>query len=123
MVWHKTQGGTLAGALGAYTKNGTPPHFTIAENGDLHQHVDTTLGSYALRNLSGGVQTNLDGVVQVEVVGFSATTAWSAQLVTMRELFHWAESQGVAPVWPAPRLNSNSDPFEEQRPRLRRRMM
>lgn len=103
-VAHKTQGSTLAAALAAYRAKGCPPHFTIDERGGLHQHVDTDRSSYALRNPAGGVETNRDGAVQVEIVGFSGRGMTAAQTATMRRLMGWLEDAERVPWrWPAGR--------------------
>lgn len=70
-VLHKTQGGTAAGAFSAYQDGGVP-HFTWEyRTRGKWQHFDTSIAASALRNESGGVQTNRDGVIQVEIVGYS----------------------------------------------------
>lgn len=103
-VAHKTQGNTLAAAVAAYKAKGCPPHFTIDERGGLHQHVDTGRSSYALRNPAGGVETNRDGAVQVEIVGFSGKGMSAAQTATMRRLMAWLEDAERIPWrWPAGR--------------------
>lgn len=72
LVLHRTEGRTVAAAQGAYDAKKIAPHFTwdIAARRRL-QHVDTDRAAGALRNESGGPQTNRDGAVQVEIVGFS----------------------------------------------------
>lgn len=103
-VAHKTQGASYGGARAAYVQRSLGPHFTIGEDGRLYQHVDTKEASSAMANRSGGVQTNRDGAVQVEIVGFSGQTAGHAQLVTFVELQHWLFAQHDIPLtWPAGR--------------------
>jgi hypothetical protein len=100
VVHHKTQGSTLAGARAAYRANRSDPHFTVHPDG-VHQHVDTAYASRALRNASGGVQTGRDGAIQIEVVGFSGSTAPAATLGHLLALLVWLrDAEGVAPVWP-----------------------
>lgn len=72
-VLHTTEG-SLAGALQAYGSGAKAPHFTVdpvvaAQRVDIFQHFDTGRPSRALANAAGGVQTNGDGAVQIELVG------------------------------------------------------
>lgn len=100
VVWHKTQGGSLAGARGAYRANRSDPHFTVHEHG-IAQHIDTDYAARALRNASGGVQTNFDGPIQVEVVGWSGTTMPNATAANVRRLRAWLrDERGVPEGWP-----------------------
>ena len=41
----------------------------------------TTIGARALKNLKGGVQTNADGCVQIEVVGYPGITMPTAMAI------------------------------------------
>lgn len=73
---HTTEGG-LPGTLQAYGGGAKAPHFTVnpitsARRVDIFQHFDTARPSRALANAAGGVQTNGDGVVQIELVGTCA---------------------------------------------------
>ncbi len=57
-----------------YGNTGTWPHFTVARRNGVwlaFQHLPANRSAMSLRNLSGGVQTNRDYVVQVEI-------AWKA---------------------------------------------
>lgn len=103
-VAHKVQGATYAGARGTYLSRSLGPHFTIGEDGVLYQHLDTGEASSAVANDSGGVQTNRDGAIQVEVVGFSGVPATPAQLATFVELQVWLHAnEDIPPIWPAGR--------------------
>jgi len=71
-IVHTTEGG-LAGSLSAYETKHVVPHFTWDYSSRRRlQHVDTASSVSALANDSGGVQTNRDGAIQVEIVGFAA---------------------------------------------------
>src|SRR5262245_58825407 len=70
VVHHTTEASTYAGAKAAYKANRSDPHFTVAGE-DIFQHIDTGLSARSLRNQDGGVQTNRDSAVQIEVVGFA----------------------------------------------------
>lgn len=101
VVWHKTQGATLAGALGVYRQHRVAPHLTIDENGDVHQHFDTDGSAYALVNAAGGVETNREQAVQIEVVGFIGHTMAPAQLRACVAVTAWLEQTYPIPaVWP-----------------------
>ena len=57
----------------AETFRHTPQFWLDAENRELVQAIDTNEAGSALRNLPGGVETNADRVIQVEVLGDEAT--------------------------------------------------
>jgi peptidoglycan hydrolase-like protein with peptidoglycan-binding domain len=51
------------------------PHFWVDPvTGERYQTIDTGRAAYALRNLRGGVETNADRVIQIEIVGYTAET-------------------------------------------------
>jgi hypothetical protein len=109
IVHHTTEGGTAAGAMAAFKAHGSDPHFTVDGTG-IFQHVDTAEGARALRNNPGGVQTNRDSAVQIELVGFAHLPKSPAALTHLARLCRWIEStHGVPRVWPsgAPRPAKN----------------
>lgn len=70
LVLHTTEGGSWPG----YNTGATAPHLTVRANKrtrtlDVRQHFPLNRSSRALRNESGGVQTNTANTVQVELVG------------------------------------------------------
>lgn len=68
IVVHTTETSSWPGYQGGQTC----PHFTVRWNGkslEARQHVSLAVASRALKNLSGGVQTNRDSAYQVEVIG------------------------------------------------------
>jgi len=74
LLLHTTEGGSVEGAIAAYQANNSWPHFTVdfryGRPPRVVGHLDyRTQAARSLRNLAGGVQTNTDGVVQIEVVG------------------------------------------------------
>src|SRR5678815_635081 len=110
---HTTEGKNYAGARAAYVTNNSWPHFTCTyEHGFFrcYQHVSLALASRALKNLGGGVQTNTDNVVQIELVGSCdvANKNWGPQYVEnfpegylsgIRDLMIFIEEQkGVPPI-------------------------
>lgn len=67
---HTTEGGTLP----SYGGGASAPHFTVlpalrTKTVRVYQHYDTNRPARALLNKAGGVQTNNDSVVQIELVG------------------------------------------------------
>lgn len=75
LVIHRTEGMTVAGAVGAYRKNNSWPHATADPYSKRRvQHVSLDKASRATRNESGGIETNRDGVINLEIVGFSANS-------------------------------------------------
>lgn len=75
LVLHTTEGKSIAGAEATYGVNGIAPHFTIDSTlKRFVQHIDTSRAASAMKNVSGGVQTNRDGAIQVEMIGYAAFT-------------------------------------------------
>lgn len=62
------------------------------DTGEKVQHVPLTSSAYALRNLPGGCATNTTGVIQVELVGYSADS-WTLSPERLRWL-------GEEVLWP-----------------------
>jgi hypothetical protein len=93
-VIHTTEGGSAAGAIGAYRSANAWPHFTVAQDGKVYQHISINVAARALQNLSGGVETNRGGAIQIEVVGYASKTTWpAAQVNAMKNLMRWIEAQ------------------------------
>jgi N-acetylmuramoyl-L-alanine amidase len=101
IVHHTTEGSTAAGALATFAKNRSDPHFTVDAQ-SIFQHIDTAEGARALRNDPGGVQTNRDSAVQIELVGFAHLPKNRAALTNLARLCRWIETTHAVPqVWPA----------------------
>ena len=66
IVHHTTEGSTYAGARAAYKANRSDPHFTVSGD-DIFQHIDTAEAARSLKNPPGGVETNRDSAIQIEV--------------------------------------------------------
>lgn len=107
-VLHTTEGTSYAGAKGAYVKNKSNPHFTV-EGGKVYQHVPINRAARAMQNRSGGVETNRQSAVQIEVVGYASKPNWAPETIeATRKLMAWIESQtGIRPY--APRFLGNGD--------------
>jgi hypothetical protein len=100
IVHHTTEGNGYPSARAAYASNRSDPHFTV-EGARVFQHVDTAKAARALRNRPGGVETNRDSAIQIEVVGFAARGKKTATLQTGARLCRWIEKEhGVPQVWP-----------------------
>lgn len=104
---HTTEGSSIDGAVATYRKTRCYPTFTVDYlKDDVVQHLPVNVGGTALENDSGGVQTNRQGTVniQVEWIGraadpFTAKRAKAGPKV--RALFDFIRSHGVPDVWPA----------------------
>jgi len=109
IVHHTTEGSSAAGAFDAFRTNRSDPHFTV-DSTAIYQHIDTDMAARSLQNLSGGVQTNRDSAVQIEVVGFAGQPKSKATLLNVAKLCRWIEGvHGVPRVWPngLPKPSSN----------------
>src|SRR5262245_1721749 len=73
LLLHTTEGSSVEGAVAAYQANNSWPHETVDYRfGYVPRrvgHLTADRAARSLRNESGGVETNRDGVYQVEVVG------------------------------------------------------
>ena len=99
---HTTEGSSYAGARSVYASKAVAPHFTASYEGgkfQVWQHVPISLASRALVNKSGGVQTNRDHVIQIEIVGFAADSRpWiPAFLDGLARLMRWIETHAGVP--------------------------
>lgn len=84
------------------------PHFTVHSDGSVLQHQPINRASRALRNLSGGVQTNRQGAfcVQIEVVAYSKNLSPNApngglpdrQRAALAQLVSWLRAQTNTPA-------------------------
>lgn len=100
VVHHTTEGSTFESARSAFREHNSAPHFTV-DSTTIHQHIDTALASRALRNPPGGVQTNRDSAVQIEVVGFAGQPKNPQTLLNVARLCRWIEETHEVPqVWP-----------------------
>lgn len=72
-VLHRTEGSSIEGALSVYRRVDVAPHLTVdLKRRRIVQHTPFTQASRSLENKPGGVQTNRQSTIQVEIVGFSA---------------------------------------------------
>jgi hypothetical protein len=119
IVHHTTEGSSAAGAFGAFRTNRSDPHFTVDAT-TIYQHIDTNEGARALRNDPGGVQTNRDSAIQIELVGFAHLRKNPKALINVARLCRWIEqTHGVPRKWPAgvPKTSTTGkDPGGHNRP-------
>jgi hypothetical protein len=111
IVHHTTEGTTYASARAAYRANKSDPHFTVVGE-EVYQHVDTGLAARSLKNPPGGVETNRDSAVQIEVVAFAGQPKDPITLKTVAKLCRWIESEhAVEQRWPngRPRWSTNGN--------------
>ncbi|WP_445250007.1 peptidoglycan recognition protein family protein [Microcoleus sp. OTE_8_concoct_300] len=100
IVHHTTEGSTASGAMGAYKSNRSDPHFTV-DSTTIFQHIDTEFSARSLFNADGGVQTNRDSAIQIEVVGFAGKPKNKETLKNVARLCRWIEETHKVPkVWP-----------------------
>jgi hypothetical protein len=101
IVHHTTEGSSAAAAFSAFAAHRSDPHFTVDKTG-VFQHIDTNVAARALRNAPGGVETNRDSAVQIEVVGFAGSRKDDATLKNVARLCRWIEKTHNVPlVWPS----------------------
>ena len=100
IVHHTTEGSSAQGAFDAFKAHKSDPHFTV-DSTTIYQHIDTDTSAKALKNAQGGVQTNRDSAIQIEVVGFAGRPKSRATLQNVAKLCRWIEeTHGVPKVWP-----------------------
>lgn len=99
LLLHDTEGSTIEGAIGAYRKNNSWPTLTVdCRRRRVVRHLADTVAARSLRNRSGGVETNRDGTVliQIEIVGFANNRDGS--MFSSREDYLWFGRTVVGPL-------------------------
>ncbi len=97
VVWHTTEGDGWP----SYDGGKKAPHYTVKPDYGSRmmlwrQHFPDSVNSRAMRNEPGGVQTNLDGALQVEIVGTcDETRDWPARMLKSWALEDW-QVEGLA---------------------------
>jgi hypothetical protein len=116
IVLHTTEGDTLEGAIGALETHHSQSHFVVGRSQDgsykIVQLIDTARASKSLRNDAGGVQTNKDSAIQIEMVGRAGKPKDQQMLALCRQLLRWIEATHFVPrLWPngfcVPAVNGN----------------
>lgn len=97
-VLHTTQSTNYTPSKYEYYGHSNPPHFTVARKGGearVYQHYSIRVAARALVNLDGGVQTNRQNAVQIEI-------AWRAENIAalpptmkeaLRQLMAWISNE------------------------------
>lgn len=104
-VLHTTESSWFRPEPSTYYGHTSYPHFTEAPDA-IYQHIPISRAARALKNLSGGVQTNTDKAIQVEIVAtaqrdpaHSITKLTTARKERLRKLMIWIEQQtGIKPT-------------------------
>jgi hypothetical protein len=100
IVWHTTEGYSVKDAVTTYRSTTDWPHFTVDEK-NVYQHIDTDFSATALKNHTGGVETNRWHAVQIELVCFAKEAKSEALIARAARLARWIEStHGVTKLWP-----------------------
>jgi hypothetical protein len=102
VVWHTTEGNGWPG----YDGGMKAPHYTVRPDFGSRtmlwrQHFPDSVNARAMRNEPGGVQTNLDGALQVEIVGTcDETRSWPADMLRSWDLDDWmVEGLAMFAAW------------------------
>jgi muramidase (phage lysozyme) len=96
-VLHTTEGSSYAGARDAFLQNNSWPHFTITnESGTprVYQHLPVNIAARSLEHRPGSVETNHQGTIQIEIVGFAkgAPSFSKTYLNGIAKLMRWIET-------------------------------
>lgn len=97
LLLHSTEGSTIEGAIGAYRKNNSWPTLTVdCKRRRVVRHLADTVAARSLRNRAGGVETNREGtiLIQIELVGFAGDPA----SIGSREDLVWLGAEVVGPL-------------------------
>lgn len=111
IVHHTTEGSSAKAAFDSFAAKKSDPHFTVDQT-VVYQHIDTGVAARALRHPAGGVETNRDSAVQIEVVGFAGSAKNTNTLRNVARLCRWIETtHGVPRIWPSgfPKPAHNGD--------------
>lgn len=104
VVWHTTEGLSWSAAVETLRKNNTEPHLLWdPKTGRIGQYFPANRAARALRNLDGGVQTNRQGALQIEVLGFAEDPFTDGPMVGLGRIMAWVRANGVPDEWPAGR--------------------
>src|SRR4249919_3263002 len=85
IIHHTTESSTAQSAFDQYARRGLIPHFTV-DSTHVYQQLDTKSAVRALANPRGGVETNKQSAVQIEVVGFAGAAKNKATLLLVARL-------------------------------------
>lgn len=99
---HTTESSRFVPAKDSYFGHKNYPHLTVANQDGKFvcwQHISIRKAARALANRSGGVQTNREGVIQIEVVGRAVSPFTRDPIIVegLKKLMRWIESQTNIP--------------------------
>ena len=99
---HTTESSRFIPAKDSYFGHKNYPHFTVANVDGFFkswQHISIRRAARALANRAGGVQTNREGVIQIEVVGKAASPFTRDPVIVegLRKLMRWIEQETEIP--------------------------
>ena len=96
-VLHTTQSKDYHPSATSYYGHTNPPHFTIVKKDEVKvfQHFSIKVGARALANLSGGVQTNRNRAIQIEIAWYAEEIADlpNDMVAGLKDLMRWIEAQ------------------------------
>ena len=97
-VLHTTESMGYEPSATLYFGHVNPPHFTlVGKNGgaQMWQHYPITFSSRALENRDGGVQTNRQGAIQIEICWKAAEIATlpDPMVALLKDWMRWVEDQ------------------------------
>lgn len=101
-VLHTTESPRFVPNKDNYFGHQNYPHFTVANQDGYFkcwQHISIRKAARALANRAGGVQTNREGCIQIEVVGKAASPFTRDPVIVdgLKKLMRWIESQTEIP--------------------------
>lgn len=94
-IWHKTQGTSYSGALATYKATKNWPNMTIGYDASgkptAWQHIAAGTAARALKNLTGGVETNRWNCFQIEIVGLADHPVPDDICAILKDVSKWLE--------------------------------
>lgn len=107
VTWHTTESDptkTSATAIANYLNRSTNCVHIVWNpvTGEIVQMIPANRGGRGLKNVSGGVQTNRQGTVniQIEVVGRAVNPFTDGPCRNLGQIVAWLRSHGIKDVWP-----------------------
>jgi hypothetical protein len=105
-VIHTTESKSYTPSTKSYYGHHNPPHFTMVKPGDsdevkVYQHYPITVAARALENHKGGVQTNRQSAIQIEIAWKAAQIDKLpfAMVIKLWDWMRWVEDQTGIKRW------------------------
>jgi hypothetical protein len=97
-VLHTAEAKSYAPSATSYFGHANPPHFTLAQHegaARMWQHYPITVSARALANPPGGVETNRQGAIQIEICWKAAEIAQLPEpmVAVLKDWMRWVEAQ------------------------------